>query len=201
MDIQALAAQPIFTISLALCAMLTVSWFTLLLRDAASKAVRATATSGLRADELRSVEVAGDFHYQVEALLEKVSILESFASEVPGPFRHACWQRLLNLCDHLTAARSELNKLLHEEQFPQVVASARFLCGERSSSAEVPKNLGDVALQPLRTWHEDSSDLLQRLITMIEDAAGSTPGRPGHILSAESQATLRKLKDTIAAEN
>jgi hypothetical protein len=197
MDAQALAATPLFTISLVLCGILTVCGFTIFFKSMLSRAAVASATRGLRPNELKSVEVVGLFHKQVEALLDRLSTVEQLSSEMPGPFQDPCWSRLLELYDELEAARHELNALLQTKNFNDASTLGGFLIG---TSKVMPEFLGvstSIDLHKLRNWDETAHNLLQRFITLLDDAADSRPPRR---LSSAFYETIQQVKSQLASE-
>jgi hypothetical protein len=200
MDAQALAATPLFTISLVLCALLTVCGFTMLFKSMLSRAAVASATRGLQPNELKSVEVVGLFHKQVEALLDRLSTVEQLSSEMAEPFHDPCWNRLLELYDELEAARHELNALLHTKDFNNAATLGSFLTG---ASKVMPEFLGvstSIDLHKLRNWEETARNLLQRFITLLHDAADSRATLSPRRLSSTFYETLRQVKSELASE-
>jgi hypothetical protein len=200
MDAQALAATPLFTISLVLCALLTVCGFTFFLKRTLSKAAIASATKGLMPDELQAIQTFGIFHNQVDALFERLSTVEELSGEMPAPFKDPSWNRLLELCDELQAAQDELNQLLQARRFSDASNLGSFLSGRAIVTPEFSEAASSLDLRKLRNWHETAHNLLQRFITLIQDAVDSDPAHKNTPLSESFLDTVQQIKRQLIAE-
>jgi hypothetical protein len=197
MDTQALASTPLFLCSLVICAILTAYAFALGLRSIFSRLSRAAASAGLSPYELEAVEAAGVFHNQLEALIEDMVSLEELSREMPGPFSDHSWVRLVKLCEDLEASRSTLHELLQEKDFPLAFRLGSFLTGAAPEVPTIPEGASSIELRSLAYWHSTSRELLQRMISKIEDSLSFGLAGTKEEASPEFLDTLKKIKETL----
>jgi hypothetical protein len=201
MDAQALATTPLFLSSLAFCALVAAYAIAMGFRSFFRRVSQAAASAGLRPYELEAVEHAGIFHGQFEDFMEKVVTLEGLSSELPQPFHEGSWSRVLDLCDNLEAVRSELHLLLSTKDFATSYKLGRLLSGESSSVPAIPRPPGTVELRLVSLWHKEAHELLQRMISRIEDTISYKTSEPSTPLSKEFTQTLQDLKTSLKEES
>jgi len=200
MDAQALATTPIFTVSLALCALLTVYGFTIFLKNILSKAAVASASRGLIPHELQSVQHASSFHRQAQSFLDTLSTVEELASEIPASLQDPSWSRLLEIADELEVARGELHKLLQAKNFGEASKLGSFLSGVTKPLPEYLDISSSANLQKLLNWHENSRNLLQRFITRLEGYADPHSTGPHRRLSRTFSESIAQVKRTLDSD-
>jgi hypothetical protein len=171
-----------------------------MLRSAFGSLSRAATSASLRPEELQAVAQAGLFHQQLERLIHTVVATESLSSELPGPFRDSSWDRLLTLCDHLEQARGELNELLGLRDFQGALALGRFLNGSLVTPSAIPRPDDGVELRLLCYWQRESRDLMQRIISRIDDAVRYRNGESKNDLSEEFHETLQEVKIDLSVD-
>lgn len=201
MNASALAATPIFTISLVLCGLLTIYGFAVLLKSLLNRTIRATATSGLMSDEVRSLEFLSNFHNQLEALIDKVVTLENLSSEVPEPFQESSWQRLLDLCDNLHMVRGKMHSLLQVRDFSSAASLGAFLSGRSNSIPQPLQSAPSFPLRELANWHEESKNHLQRLIARLEDITSGRERGLARDVSPDFHQIVQHVKADLAHES
>lgn len=197
MDIQALANTPIFLLSLVVCAIVATYAFATFLRSIVGGLSRAAASAGLHPDELRAVEHAGIFHNQLETLIERVVALEELASEMPNTFSDHSWSRLLDLCDDLEAARGELHGLLSSKDFVAAAQLGRMLSGATSTIPDIPREPDGLELRKVTYWHKSARDLLQRMVSKLEDAVRYGTGGNTKPPSEDFLRTIEELREAL----
>jgi hypothetical protein len=196
MDVQALAATPLFFSSLTICALVTAFGIAKTLRFFFGRVSRVAASAGLLPRELEAVESAGIFHNQLEGLIEDLVSMEELSSEMPAPFSDHSWVRLVELCEDLEVARADLHTLLNAKDFVTAYRLGHFLTGGSPTVPELPPDTSSVNLTKLALWHANSRELLQRMVSKVEDAIGYNSNKP---LSPQFYETLDRVKDAIIA--
>lgn len=199
MNVRDIATQPIFVLSLALCALVATAGITLLLKKIFRKASNVVAFAGLTREEVISIEAAGKFHSKLEQLVELVLRVEERSGEAPGVFHDHSWARLLKMCDDLESARSELHELLGAKRFVEAAQLGRFLCGFDCSLPSYPRAATTIDLKHLTFWQRDSLDLLHRMVSKLEEVARvhDEDLTPRSLLSQELQDVIEDAKDYI----
>lgn len=192
MDVQALATTPLFLSSLVICALVAAYAIATAFLGVFRGISRVAASAGLHPGELEAVEHSGIFHNQLEDLIEKIITLEELSVEVPEPFDDHSWSRLLELCDNLENVRGELHSLLRLRDFESGNELAKLLCGASSVIPNIPRPSGGLELRLVSVWHSQANELLQRMISRIEDAIryGAVQGKP-----APSQHVIQVLEE------
>ena len=199
MNVRDIATQPIFVLSLALCALVATAGITMLLKKIFRKASSIVAFAGLTKDEIVSIESAGKFHSKLEQLMELVLRVEERSSEAPGVFHDHSWARLLKMCDDLDKARSELHELLGAKRFSEAAQLGRFLCGFDCSLPSYARSADTIDLKPLTFWQRDTLDLLHRMVAKLEEVSRvhDEDLTPRSLLSPELQEVIEDAKDYI----
>jgi hypothetical protein len=158
---------------------------------------KAAATAGLRPYELEAVECAGIFHNQLEDLIDKLITLEELSAEVHVPFEDHTWPRLLDLCDKLEAARGELNSLLGSRDFATAHELGSLLAGVSSTVPDIPRPPNALELRLVCSWQVQAHELLERMVTKIEDSLSYGVGGTAAAPSPQFMNTLQELKEEL----
>jgi len=197
MDVQALATTPIFLSSLVICALIAAYAIALIFFSIFRSLSKAAATAGLRPYELEAVEHAGMFHNQLEDFIDKLITLEELSTEVPEPFDDHSWSRLLELSDNLDSVRNELHALLQARDFESAYCLGRLLSGETSIVPDVPRAKDALELRLISGWQFQANELLQRMISKIEDSLAYGISGTESPPSPQFMRTLEELKSEI----
>jgi|GEM_PF-6695344 len=199
MNVIDLAAQPIFILSLGLCAAVATAGITTFLKTLFQRTSNALAFWGLSHDEVVSLEAASRFNTILAKLVKLVLRIEEHSAELPGVFHDHSWARLLKMCDDLEAARSELHELLGARKFTEAAQLGRFLCGIDPSLPLYNRDEKVLDLRQITFWRRDGVELLHRMVSKIEEA-GRTHDEdlnPRSTLSPELQEVIEDAKDYI----
>lgn len=178
MNVNQLAASPVFIFSLGLCALVAAYSVTLGLRTILRKISTMAAFAGLSKAELVSIDTSAKFHEKLRSLIEVILRIEEHSAEAPGVFHDHSWSRLLRLCDDLEIVRGELNQLLADKDFESAAALGRFLCGFDVAIPSIPRPENAPELRLLTFWQRDTVDLLHRMVSRLEDEGRSHDSAP-----------------------
>jgi hypothetical protein len=201
MDVQALATTPLFLASLVICALVATYTIALIFFSMFRSVSQAAASAGLRPYELEAVEQAGVFHNQVEDLIDKVITLEELSAEMNAPFEDHAWSRLLELCDNLEIARSELHAFLSTKDFASAHKLGCLLSGATPAVPNLPRAPDALELRHVSGWQFQAHDLLQRMVSRIEDSVTYGVGGSSGAPSPQFMKVLQELKAELIQRN
>jgi hypothetical protein len=197
MDVHALAQTPIGIVSLVMCGVVAAYAFTSFLRATLGHLSTAAASSGIDQSELLTIDLTGKFRGQLTALLSRVDRISGLAAELADPIYDNSWQKLLSSCEVLKQAEQRLISLLQERDFVDALLLAEFLSGTRAAIPPLKQPFDEEQLPHVIQWHSKTTELLQRMITKIEDAARHRQSSDAAPLSQEFFASLAKLRRGI----
>jgi hypothetical protein len=196
MTIEELARQPIFTVSIVVCAFIItyaiIRFFSLIFRGTA----RVIANKSASPTELQSIELAGMFYEDLEQLIVWVVSIEKLSAELPGPFDDHSWIRLLELIDTLEVVREELNKQLHTSNYDVALPLGRYLTGHNTSVPTLSLS-GGKQLQSVAHWQDTAENLVLRMISRIEDCITYGTGGNTSEISKSFLETLNSVKKEV----
>lgn len=196
MTVEELARQPIFTASIVICALVITYAVVRCLSALTQGAVRTIANASISPIELESIELAGNFHEDLEQLILWVVSIEKLSAELPGPFDDHSWIRLLELIDTLEMIRNELNAKLQESNFTIALPLSRYLTGQKTTPPEISLPNGK-QIHSVSHWQDTSHNLLLRMLSRIEDSLTYGSGGNPQEISDSFRKNLANIKEDV----
>jgi hypothetical protein len=171
MDVNTLSQQPLFTISLVISCLVAAYGISSIFRGlltGVSKRALAIDSSSL---ELTSIDLAGELQRQLDLLSDRIARLNKLAPSFPRAFTDRAWGQIQALLNDLNKAQGELHRLLNEGDLNGGIRLAATLTGcELRSILPGGMNARESSLPPsVFNWQQRVSELMQRLISRIED--------------------------------
>ena len=197
MNAETLAALPIFTASLAFCALVGAYGFSVLIRWILHKASTSASSFAASREELETIDYTERFYRQLNTFTRHMTDLEFLAEDLPQSLDDNSWGQLLDYRELLHLVNEKLREFLDSEDVDRALPLAKFLCGAQVRPSPIRGLEKELNLTSLVSWQYNSLKLIQRMATKLQDAANHYSASSAASLPADFEATLQSLRKRI----
>lgn len=197
MNAETLASLPIFTFSLAFCALVGAYAVSVLIRWMVKQASLSASSAAASPKELETIDYTERSSRQINAFMRHMRDLELLAGDLPQILNDSSWEQLLDFQEQLDLANEQLRKFIDSDDVDRAYPLAKFLCAAQVRPSPINGLDPRLALPSLFSWQYNSLKLIQRLATKFQDAAAHYNSSAAASLPADFEATLQSLRKRI----